>query len=546
MTPVYNEFNRVQVNSPVPIGGSEPARAQMEAQDALGKAIFDLGNVLDNVKEDKEQYKIQARIAADQYEKGLLYNHQRERVGGNMADPTGVATSENILESTKPLKNDLTSNMDPRVRMYFEEYAADAEKKHIPAFLETGAVGNQNKLKNQLNEAFANINEKARLDPTALPAYLLEASVLAEESTQIPNSAKDTVTREKSASIVKSVADMYKDQQQFGQAKNVLLTHRTYFDNDKLDQELADIDKRNLEAVNISYTTQKRNIELAQEILKEKDKEASNDYTQKIAAAKNNSILLKQIDLQIAQDPRLTSESRNALTRSKQVFSEVSDDDYQFRFMDRLIKTGDFKKAEEILIKDRQSGSVLGNVSFDRATKLQNMLKEMKEQQAKNPAMQTLIKQGLDEIASYGKISMVLDPITGMQKPQVDQANERAQTQYLLNINRTIMNGGTITPEYINKQIQDSIGAFGKTRTINLPGVSPTEMDTSDKIATKQKELAKKLLDAQKNGRITPELLKTSKEQFRALEGQRQRLQKTESKKIEPGPAQGGTKLFDE
>ena len=59
MLPVYNEVNRIQVGNPVPIGSSESERAFSEAEDALGKAIFDLGNALD--KKEKEDKNISER-----------------------------------------------------------------------------------------------------------------------------------------------------------------------------------------------------------------------------------------------------------------------------------------------------------------------------------------------------------------------------------------------------------------------------------------------------------------------------------------------------
>lgn len=543
MLPVVNEVNRMQTGSPVPIGGSDTARAYGETSERLGKAIFDLGNALDNEKEDKENYRLQAKIAANEYEKQMMYQAQRERVSGNMADPSGVQSSENILEAVKPIKQQLYESIDPRARIFFQDYVGQAESQHVPKFLATSVQANQEKTKTNRDQAFAGISEKARLDPSALPTYLLEAAVLVEEDTQIPDSQKDTETRARSATIVKSVSDMMKDGQQFKSAKAVLAINRQLFDQDKLDQELSDIDKRQLEAINIDYTTMKRDIEASEALLKVSRQTAVNDYTNRIAAAGNNTNMQKLIDAEVARDPRLDAESKTMLMKSKTTFAEVSDDQYQFRFVDKLIKDGDFKNAETRLERDMKGGLV----SVDRGVKLQTFLREMKQQQGRDPMIRGLISQGKQEIASYGQISMTLDPITGMQKPTVDQANERAQTVFEMAIVDAMSKGRKVDTQFIDAQIERAVRTLNKTRQKPISGANPTEIDTSDKIGNKQKELAKKLLDAKSKGTLTPQMIRESKEQFRQLQQQKNKTSATERSRIQaPALPAPNTKIFDE
>ena len=544
MTPVYNEVNRIQVGNPVPIGGSESARAFNETQEALGKAIFDLGNALDNVKdkEDKERYRMEGRIAADKYAMQLMRNHQAERVNNTMADPTGVGTADTILAKTEPFRASLAESIDPKALPYFQEYATEEQRKQFAGFLTTGVEANQAKVKNDQNERFAGISEKARLDPGSLPAYLLETEIAVEEDGQIPNSQKDAVIREKQAGVVKSVSDMLKDSNQFDVAKNVLMKHRTMFDTDKLDTELADIDKRKLEFINTEYTSQKRNIEAAQELLRANDLSASRDYIDRIAKAGNNTAAQKLIDQQIAKDPRLTAESKINLTKQKTLFSDVADDEYQFKFIDNLIKTSNFKTAEDTLIRDKAANKV----STERAIKLQDFLKNMKEQQGRNPYLLKLVDQGAKEIASYAKISMQLDPVTGMQKPVVDQANERAQTAYRTAVANAVASGKDITADFINGQVTLAVSSLNETRAANIKGVNPVQMDTLDKISNTQKDLAKKIMEAKKKGTLTPDMIKKSTEQFRQLQQQKQKLERTEQTSIKPSAPTQKTKIFDE
>lgn len=544
MTPVYNEVNRIQVGNPVPIGGSESARAFNETQEALGKAIFDLGNALDNVKdkEDEERYRKEGRIAADKYAMQLMRNHQAERVNNTMADPTGVATADAILAKTEPFRASLAESIDPRALPYFQEYATEEQRKQFAGFLTTGVEANQAKVKNDQNERFAGISEKARLDPGSLPAYLLETEIAVEEDGQIPNSQKDAVIREKQAGVVKSVSDMLKDSNQFDVAKNVLMKHRTMFDTDKLDTELADIDKRKLEFINTEYTAQKRNNEAAQELLRVNDLAASRDYIDRIAKAGNNTAAQKLIDQQIAKDPRLTAESKINLTKQKTLFSDVADDEYQFKFIDNLIKTSNFKTAEDTLIRDKAANKV----STERAIKLQDFLKNMKEQQGRNPYFLKLVDQGAKEIASYAKISMQLDPVTGMQRPVVDQANERAQTAYRTVVANAVASGKDITADFINGQVTLAISSLNETRAANIKGVNPVQMDTLDKISNTQKDLAKKIMEAKKKGTLTPDMIKKSTEQFRQLQQQKQKLERTEQTSIKPSAPTQKTKIFDE
>jgi len=544
MTPVYNEVNRIQVGNPVPIGGSESARAFNETQEALGKAIFDLGNALDNVKdkEDEERYRKEGRIAADKYAMQLMRNHQAERVNNTMADPTGVATADAILAKTEPFRASLAESIDPRALPYFQEYATEEQRKQFAGFLTTGVEANQAKVKNDQNERFAGISEKARLDPGSLPAYLLETEIAVEEDGQIPNSQKDAVIREKQAGVVKSVSDMLKDSNQFDVAKNVLMKHRTMFDTDKLDTELADIDKRKLEFINTEYTAQKRNNEAAQELLRVNDLAASRDYIDRIAKAGNNTAAQKLIDQQIAKDPRLTAESKINRTKQKTLFSDVADDEYQFKFIDNLIKTSNFKTAEDTLIRDKAANKV----STERAIKLQDFLKNMKEQQGRNPYFLKLVDQGAKEIASYAKISMQLDPVTGMQRPVVDQANERAQTAYRTVVANAVASGKDITADFINGQVTLAISSLNETRAANIKGVNPVQMDTLDKISNTQKDLAKKIMEAKKKGTLTPDMIKKSTEQFRQLQQQKQKLERTEQTSIKPSAPTQKTKIFDE
>lgn len=543
MVPQVNEVTRIQTGNPVPIGGSENARAAFEANEALGKAIFNLGNELDNVKEDTERFKIQAKIAADQYEMELIKQEQRERVNGAMDDPSGVGTAEKIFRDTSEFKGNVLNQIDPRARPYFAEYSTDVERRQLPNFLKTSVDGNQTRAKNEQNEMFAGISEKARLQPEMLPVRLLEVDVAVEESNMIPVSQKDGVAREKKAAVVKSVADQFKNTNNFGLAKRVLETHRPLFDNDKLDEELRAIDRQEIDYVNLGYTTMQRDIKASEELIKTQQDTAMKQYTTAQAKAGNNTAAQKMIDNQIMQDPRLDSNSKINLTKQKTTFAEIKDDEYQFKFIDKLITTGNFKTAEATLTRDLNKGVV----STDRAVKLQDFLKDMKERSQRDPNIALMIKQGLDEIKSYGKVSKQLDPITGMMIEYVDQANEKAQTMYTYAIARASQSGRQITPEFVNEQISVAIGKFGKARTTNIPGVNPTDVTSSQKVDDVLQGMAVQIQKDIKNGTATPEKIRKLREQKNQLLQQKKELQKVEGITITPSTnSKKNRPLFDE
>jgi len=156
------------------------------------------------------------------------------------------------------------------------------------------------------------------------------------------------------------------------------------------------------------------------------------------------------------------------------------------------------------------------------------------------------VDQGAKEIASYAKISMQLDPVLGMQRPVVDQANERAQTAYRTAVANMIASGKDITADFINGQVTLAISSLNETRAANIKGVNPVQMDTLDKISNTQKDLAKKIMEAKKKGTLTPDMIKKSTEQFRQLQQQKQKLERTEQTSIKPSAPAQKTKIFDE
>jgi len=72
------------------------------------------------------------------------------------------------------------------------------------------------------------------------------------------------------------------------------------------------------------------------------------------------------------------------------------------------------------------------------------------------------------------------------------------------------------------------------------------QMDTLDKISNTQKDLAKKIMEAKKKGTLTPDMIKKSTEQFRQLQQQKQKLERTEQTSIKPSAPTQKTKIFDE
>lgn len=509
MVPVYNEVNRIQQGNPVPIGGSEPARAFYETQEALGKAIFDLGNALDRGKEDHERFRIQGRIAADKLAAARLVEDQRQRVSGNMNDPSGETHYRNIDVATDGFKQDLVSQLDPRALIYFEESDAQNKLQQTPHFLKTGVDANQEMIKKGYDEMFAGIATKAKLNPEALPAYLMEAQLAVEESTQIPNSKKDGEARAQQANIVASVADQAKQSgvvnQQFKQleyAKSLLQQHSNLFNSDTLTKELTDIDNKYYEVTSRSRT----DITFNQGQLEYAEKKAQAVAYQSIAQKYRSAstpydlLMVEKEATQLVTTGKITNDQYlNAKGVRKQMY-EVVDDLFESRIINQLIQENGAlviagKKSAVQQINEAYDKK--GGISPDRHAKLLLMADKLRE----NP----MGKERYTQMKAYSEImdAYVKDTITAVGDETIKQERAARGAAFKAKFIDAVIKQPNVEVKSLYEQVVvDLDPSFSANRIIKntVPSLTNVQQLTDESVKGQLPALKKAVIDAAKSG----------------------------------------------
>mgnify|MGYP006895927806 FL=1 len=434
MVPVYNEVNRIQVGNPVPIGSSESERAFSEAEDALGKSIFDLGNALyKKEKEDEEQWRIPADIAASNLSVYRKQKEQELRTTFPMIESDGVNFSKKVEEEVAPYKQQLLESLHPNSRLYFEQYAATDLKHQIGSYLKTGVDGHNEAAKAQFNELFLAKNRQAMTDPSTLPVRLIEIEIAIEES-NTPESEKKKLIQEKQAAAVLSVVDKFRndgkegDLSAFGSAKKLLEQHASILDSAKMGDSYK-------EMINEEYTTVGRDRENSDYMYKikernEKEIKAKNYriISDKLKNAKTPVDTLKVIAEanKLKSADLLDANQLNDAINGRQQIVEIGDDLFQSGVMNQLMKeNGAFvvPKGKSAVQKINEAYSA-NKISPDRHAKLLAMAENLREH--------GVSKERQLEIAKY---SAIFDSIT---KPTVTKPGEEAFAEQRQILARTL------------------------------------------------------------------------------------------------------------
>lgn len=394
MVPVYNEVNRIQVGNPVPIGGSEQAREFNDTQAALGKAIFDLGNALDNGSEDKEQYARAGRIAADKLAISRKLKAQEVMRDDSMADSTGNKVFTAVENGVAPYREQLLNDLDPKARPYFEEAAWEDLRQQTPDFISIGVSGYARKSEADFNEQFRLKNEQIKIDPTILPVKLLEIELAVEES-NLPESMKLKTIQEKQAGAIKTAIDKYNSDgkmgnlSSFGAAQALLTRYADKLDPDKLSEA-------NKELINEEYGTISRmrgdiNWNQTQLDYNEKKKQADTfrKLSQKFVQAKTDKeiLLAEKEATELIRDNKITVEQYKEAKGVKSQVRETVDDLFEGTVINQLIQEKgaiSIKGKKTAVEKINAAYDKPGGITSDRHSKLLKMAGDLRDGQSRD------------------------------------------------------------------------------------------------------------------------------------------------------------------
>lgn len=409
MIPVIQETNRIQVGSPIPIGGSESARAFNETQEALGKAIFDLGNALDDGKQ-KTNYEPLARQYADEVELQMLQNSQRIKGTSSMDDRDGVDHSNQIFSSVEEKRVLMRDQLPEEAKPLYDQYIAAAKVQHVGAFMQTGAEANQAKLKTQFNEAFATIGEKVKADPSSLPVYLAQTQLLVEESDQVLNSQKDTVSREKMAGVVKGLSDKYKevgarlsDGKSYDEAQKVLLKHAVLFEPDALAKELKEINDERYNAISRSRGDIDWNRKNSDYVETKQRADTTAALTKKFATAKTpyEQLVVEKEALALLETKKITTKDYEEAKGFRTSVNRVVDDLFESSVINQMIQEQgaiSIKGKKTAVEKINEAFQKKGGITAARHSDLIQLANRLRESAGSIP------RERMTEMGTYLKV----------------------------------------------------------------------------------------------------------------------------------------------
>lgn len=507
MVPVYNEVNRIQVGNPVPIGGSEQARAFNESQEQLGRAIFDLGNALDNGKEDQEQFARAGRIAADKLAIARKLNAQEVMRDDSMADSTGNKVFSAVENNVTPYKQQLMQELDPRAVPYFEEASWEDLRQQTPEFIAIGVAGYARKSEAEFNEQFRLKNEQIKIDPSILPVKLLEIELAVEES-NLPESLKLKTIQEKQAGAIKTAIDRYNSDGKMGKfpsfsAAQSLLTRYA----DKLDPDK--ISETNKELINDEYNTVSRvrgDITFSQGQLDYQEKKDQADtfrkLSQKFVQAKTDKeiLLAEKEATELIRDNKITVEQYKEAKGVKSQVRETVDDLFEATVINQLIQEKgaiSIKGKKTAVEKINAAYDKPGGITSDRHSKLLKMAEDMRDGQSRD--RQEEMKAFLPMFDTYTKDSLTaIGANTGAAK----QYESRAKAFRAIFIKRVLENKN----DSVSGIFENVIREFDPTLSVRdirkntVPGLTEVQQLNERGIEGSMDKLKNDVMEANQSG----------------------------------------------
>lgn len=410
---------RLQVNSPVPIGESNSARRMGSAIADLGDGVTNLGTGVDNFVAAKQQTEKNLLLGAARNEleraNQEAYDESLRALPGTDGSMASKVFDEGYKKRTEEILKKY-DGADSQTRRAIMNLAGQAPLESRARIM--GAAREQftkfavDQTETTKNQGLANI----RMNPEAFDKETDGYSkfLIGMPALVTPNMVQPMMKDFVQDAAVEAVRG-YIDQNSFDIAREKVAAHGEHFDIKVREQLINEIDSASIKHLNRQNAEFDRNERLTAK--QREDSQRANFgaiYTEIPKAKTNNQriSLEKRIDMMGAQDG-LTTTQVNFLKTQMRETTGTADDNQSFRIASRLIKGDNYHDIE----KDVMNTTNAGLISSARGTALLNSLITHRNREEADPVYKNKLKRSNELMdAAFPR-----DAMTNMFQPGGEQ-----------------------------------------------------------------------------------------------------------------------------
>lgn len=440
--PFVQEGQRLNPSSPVPLASTESARIPGESLAGFGKALSQLGDVLDrNARKTKDaEDKTKLDLANAKLKDRLLKQKAVSMSEGMIeGDTTGFGAVEKFSSELQPFVAELADGLgDDKLKQRFLADSAQEISSANPSILanEIKKRAEANELRR--SEALSLRGEMVRLVPEEFEFVRAEQELAIMDDDDIAPVDKPKRIAEANKGLLNEYVRGFTERQMWNSAKlgidkyggGILSTEEKTKLMTEIDQENYKYQGRRLQELDREY----------KEVKMQKEAEENNTVARRyleMQQAGNDllkrNIIAQNIMLDVAAG-KLPKEKADSIVGNK-VFTQVQDDLEDSKLMARVFKNPDDidKFVEEV---QRRTGVATG-FSPERASDIMNRLNSIRDRAKNNPEFKRDINLGLEMLESL-KQESIADPIKTLDKQKLHLDIAIAKTEYFKLVDRGV------------------------------------------------------------------------------------------------------------
>ena len=507
--PVFEQSQRLEPSAPVSAVSSESARDMGEAQSFMGKALFDLGNKLDEVNKrakTQEDALTTKRLVAQFERESLKYKADQDAQPIFKDDATGQLAVE-----------DFGARLDEMRLQFVEKVGSETVKKMFMAEteetikgLQVSALASEVKKREEqiplLRMGLLNdLASVARADARKGVIQMMRADEAIMEDDGIPMPMKTKMIQDAKAHIGAEAVEGLLDQARKTGNVDGFFTAKKYV-NERLaevltkDQKLkleAHIDSSRKEYFATSWQILQQTQAMDDASRKSKQSKAEFEYNQRLAAAGADQFKIDAINNQIKKDPNISDESVRRTLLKVSEYSEQSNDAFESRFMERFYST---KYTTEGLLREVRSAFIDGQINRQRWMDLQGKINSRQNQLRDNPEISKLVKAGEDTIKAQFGVN-IFEPDTMLYKSEQGKQAAQAINRYHQGLFREYEKG--ITPGGIEAVRNSVLKGYNLIETKPVKGLGPGSFESGKNATKSLEQLAEIRRNKEKWGAMT-------------------------------------------
>lgn len=548
---------RIEPGSPVAAISSDNSRLANENLAAFGKEVFNLGNALDAVgkraKENEDKLNVTRAINQARLEMLKVKAAQDAEPVNQQDSPDGVDGINRYNEKLNPILAGIADQLaSPKQKEMFAAGISDDIVTYSTQVLAGEVSKREKNVPILMEDSLRQRGELARRGAGDLSKIPQVTQQMADEyeldvlhNTMIPDSAKPKMILDGKKQIAREALMGYIDAGNGGNDSawnqyryNLVSKFANLYTAEEKDKLMDAVNQQEYSYYNREWQNVQRKNAMDDRYAKQKVRDKTAQYMAALANAGNSDTarapILRTIEMDADLDFDPAAKKRLIENRT---FMETSDDAYQLRVMDNVLRTKNFTKLLDQIQVDAGS-----RVSLDRATKLQQAIRSMQDFNQKNPYIMKALDQARDELNNYKK-PPTFDVVSGMMRQENDTYNEKAQTELMSWAARQSA-AGSITAGQIEGKLNSILKQYYGGRTVVKPvqGVAPDKLSTSQGIKETSEQLYKDFKAGKYN---SPEKKIELQNKLRDLKVNQDAVKTKESAAVRTQNT-GNSKIFDE